>query len=72
MARPLKYPQLANLKMVGDVVDIEATSELVPDVRARVRRYAKRKGFDVRIDHVFGASDKMDRWTAYVRVERRS
>jgi hypothetical protein len=66
MARPLKYPQLANLKMVGDVVDIEATNELVPDVRARVRRYAKRKGFDVRIDHVFGPSDKC------VRVERRS
>ena len=66
MARPLKYPQLANLKMVGDVVEIEATSELVPDVRAIVRRYAKRKGFDVEIH------DPFDRHVSRVRVERRS
>ena len=66
MARPLKYPQLANLKMVGDVVEIAATSELVPDVRAIVRRYAKRKGFDVAIEWV------MDLHVSRVRVERRS
>jgi hypothetical protein len=66
MARPLKYPQLANLKMVGDVVNIEATSELVPDVRAIVRRYAKRKGFDVAIELV------MELGVSWVRVERRS
>ena len=66
MARPLKHPQLANLKMVGDVVNIEATSELVPDVRAIVRRYAKRKGFDVAIELV------MELGASWVRVERRS
>lgn len=66
MARPLKYPQLANLKMVGDVVVIPISSDGPLDIGVKARRYAKRKGFDVALEWV------MECGVSWVRVERRS
>lgn len=67
MARPLKYPQLANLKMVGDVARFEVQPSEVTGAMSNVWRYAKRHGFtcDVRIDVDYDRGP-------HIVVERRS
>ena len=67
MARPLKYPQLANLKMVGDVVRFKVWPSEVTGAISNARRYAKRHGFtcDARIDADYGSGP-------HIVVERRS
>ena len=50
MARPLKYPQLAQLKAPGDEVVLPADG----DARAKARRYAERHQFRVEITRVPG------------------
>jgi len=57
MARPLKYPQLAQLKAAGDeVVLLDDGDELLmlEDARAKARWYAKRHQFRVEIARVPG------------------
>lgn len=50
MARPLKYPQLAQLKAAGD----EVTLPNYDDARAKARWYAKHHKFPVEITRVPG------------------
>lgn len=46
MARPLKYPQLADLRNAGDSVLVPAN----PDVKRKASQYAARKGFTVKLE----------------------
>lgn len=50
MARPLKYPQLANLRNAGDSVLVPAN----PDVKRKASQYAARKGFTVKLESAEG------------------
>lgn len=50
MARPLKYPQLAQLKNAGDEVMLPADGSAC----AKARQYAKRHKFPVKIARVLG------------------
>lgn len=50
MARPLKYPKLADLRNAGDSVLVPAN----PDVKRKASQYAARKGFTVNVEPADG------------------
>ena len=67
MARPRQYPQLANLKLVGEVARFKVWPSEVTGAMSKVRRYATRHGFtcDARIDADYDRGP-------HIVVERRS
>lgn len=57
MARPLKYPQLAQLKAPGDEVTLPDDGDellMLADARAKARWYARHHKFPVEITRVQG------------------